>query len=112
MWKRIGLEALSLLKIAVVGGGVAYYVVQHMPIQPQVMVVRTTDIQKGLTNLSSPESNKILVERTAALKLQIARAVQNGIVVVDADGVLAAPSDAYIEAPNGTPVTAEAGEQK
>lgn len=93
---------LDLIKVSIVAAGVSYFVVnRHLPeIKPQVMVVRTTDVQKGITDLRNPDQQKLLAQRSMQLKQLIVDAAERGIVVVDADSVLRAPDDAFLTLPD------------
>ncbi len=93
---------LDLIKVSIVAAGVSYFVVnRYIPeIKPQVMVVRTTDVQKGITDLRSTDQQKLLAERSMRLKQLIVDAADRGIVVVDADAVLRAPDDAFLTLPD------------
>lgn len=93
---------LDLIKVSIVAAGVSYFVVKrYIPeIKPQVMVVRTTDVQKGITDLRNPDQQKLLAERSLRLKQLIVDATDRGIVVVDADAVLRAPDDAFLTLPD------------
>ncbi len=93
---------LDLIKVSIVAAGVSYFIVnRYLPeIKPQVMVVRTTDVQKGITDLRNPDQQKLLAERSMRLKQLIVDATERGIVVVDADAVLRAPDDAFLTLPD------------
>ncbi len=91
---------LQVLLVTAISGSVAFIVSKKMaPGQNEsqrVLVVRTTDVQKGMANLKDPAQQKVIAERVAKLNAKITEAVQNGAIVIDADSVLRAPDGAFI----------------
>lgn len=70
---------------------VADYVVRNTPVAAQIMVVDVAQV------IGDGKDNDSAFERkTAELKAIIAEAADKGIIVLDADAVIKAPSEAYI----------------
>lgn len=89
---------LDILKVAIIAAGVSYFVANRASSsqEPQVMVVRTTDVQKGIKDFNDPDQQRLVQQRSLQLKELVIEAAERGVVVVDADAVLRAPAHSYI----------------
>lgn len=91
---------LQVLLVTAISASVAFLVTKKMAISQddiqKVLVVRTTDVQKGVANVNDPSQQKVIAERVAKLNARITQAVENGAIVIDADSVLRAPDSTYI----------------
>lgn len=91
---------LQVLLVTAISASVSFFVVKKMASgqeeSPKILVVRTTDVQKGVANLNDPAQQKVIAERIAKLNAKITQEVENGAIVIDADSVLRAPDRSFI----------------
>jgi len=91
---------LQVLLVTAISAAVSFFVVKKMASDQdenqKILVVRTTDVQKGVANLNDPAQQKTTAARTPRLNARITHEVESGAIVIDADSVLRAPESSFI----------------